>query len=176
MEELDYPKIIERVLKTAVPNLIVWLLGFYTFFEVYLNILCDITRFGDSKFYGDWWNAQSLSYYWSTWNLSAHYWIKRHVYKPLVACGLGSKSSLLISFLLSAIFHEYILAVPFGRVTGWAFFGMLAQVPLIVLTEPFKKHHYIGNIIFWFTVVLGQHFLIMLYYRDWVQSQLRGSL
>jgi len=170
MEDLDYPKIIERVLKTAVPNLIAWLLGFYVFFEVYLNILCDITRFGDCKFYGDWWNAQSLGYYWSSWNLCVHQWMKRHIYRPLQMAGVSKELNFLICFLISAFFHEFVLAVPFGKVKGWAFFGILAQIPLIYITEPWKSHHYVGNIIFWFSIVLGQPFLVLMYYRDWVQS------
>jgi len=175
MQDLDYPKIVERLLKTAVPNLIVWLLGFYTLFEVYLNILCDITRFGDCKFYGDWWNAQSLSYYWSSWNLCVHHWMKRHIFRPLMSMGIRKELSLFVCFMLSALFHEYLLAVPFGKVKGWAFFGMLAQIPLIYITEPWKRHHYVGNIIFWFSIVLGQPFLVLLYYRDWVQSTLKAQ-
>jgi diacylglycerol O-acyltransferase-1 len=44
----------ERLLKLSVPNLYVWLMGFYVFFHVYLNILAEITRYGDRLFYRDW--------------------------------------------------------------------------------------------------------------------------
>lgn len=38
-----------------VPNLYLWLISFYAFFDLYLGILAEITYFGDSNFYGDWW-------------------------------------------------------------------------------------------------------------------------
>lgn len=40
--------------------------------------------------------------------------------------------------------------MPFDAVKTWAFFGILGQVPLVILTERLKNHHYLGNIIFWF--------------------------
>eukprot|EP01125_Pyxidicula_operculata_P011968 TRINITY_DN3921_c0_g2_i2.p1 TRINITY_DN3921_c0_g2~~TRINITY_DN3921_c0_g2_i2.p1 ORF type:complete len:434 (-),score=42.01 TRINITY_DN3921_c0_g2_i2:92-1393(-) len=166
----DVPKLLERLLKTSVPNLYVWLLGFYVFFEVYLNILSDLTKFGDTKFFGDWWNAQSLGYYWRTWNLPVHNWMLRHVYIPMSKRGYSREIIVFTCFLISAFFHEYVLAVPFGQIKGWAFFGMLAQVPLIKITDTFKKKHYVGNIIFWCSIVLGQPFLIFMYYRDYLQQ------
>lgn len=61
--------LVERILKLAIPNLYVWLLGFYTLFHLYLNILAEVLRFGDRLFYKDWWNSQDLTYFWSNWNM-----------------------------------------------------------------------------------------------------------
>mmetsp|Transcript_16975 Transcript_16975/g.16846 ORF Transcript_16975/g.16846 Transcript_16975/m.16846 type:complete len:95 (-) Transcript_16975:39-323(-) len=44
----------ERILKLAVPNLYCWLLMFFTLFHTWLNILAELTRFGDREFYLDW--------------------------------------------------------------------------------------------------------------------------
>ena len=43
-----------------IPNLYIWLLMFYCFFHLWLNILAELLRFGDRAFYKDWWNAESL--------------------------------------------------------------------------------------------------------------------
>ncbi len=41
----------ERLLKLAVPTLYGWLIIFYALFHVWLNILAEITYFGDREFY-----------------------------------------------------------------------------------------------------------------------------
>jgi diacylglycerol O-acyltransferase-1 len=51
----DVVRIAERILKLSLPNVGVWLLGFYVFFHLYLNITAEILRFGDRQFYKDWW-------------------------------------------------------------------------------------------------------------------------
>ena len=44
-------RILERVLKLAIPSLYVWLLIFAALFHVGLNIVAEITQFGDREFY-----------------------------------------------------------------------------------------------------------------------------
>lgn len=46
--------IIMRLLKLSIPNTYVWLLGFYFYFHLWLNLLAELTRFGDRCFYKDW--------------------------------------------------------------------------------------------------------------------------
>lgn len=97
--------LIERVLKLSVPNLYVWLVFFMVFFHYWFNITAELLRFGDRRFYGDWWNASSLGvrrarrrrplsaltrraqYYWRNWNLPVHMFMVRHVYVPIRASG-----------------------------------------------------------------------------------------
>lgn len=49
--DMDIFKCIERVLKLAVPNHIIWLLFFYTLFHSALNLLAEVLRFADREFY-----------------------------------------------------------------------------------------------------------------------------
>ncbi len=65
----DYLNIVERVLKLAIPNVYGWIIMFYSFFHCYLNLLAELTRYGDRTFYKDWWNSLYLDEYWRTWNL-----------------------------------------------------------------------------------------------------------
>lgn len=65
----DYINLAERIAKLSVPVVYSWLLMFYSFFHCWLNLLAEITRFGDRKFYKDWWNSLYLDEYWRNWNL-----------------------------------------------------------------------------------------------------------
>ena len=64
MEERDVVMVVERLLKLSIPNTYVWLLGFYFFFHLWLNLLAELTRFGDRLFYKEWWNARTIDEYW----------------------------------------------------------------------------------------------------------------
>ena len=46
----------------------------------WLNILGELTRFGDREFYKDWWNAATVGDYWKLWNMPVHKWLLRTVY------------------------------------------------------------------------------------------------
>jgi diacylglycerol O-acyltransferase-1 len=49
------------------------------------------------------------------------------------------------------------------KVRLWAFAGMLAQVPMCYMTQQYKEHSWVGNVVFWFSFcVLGQPLMILL--------------
>lgn len=50
-DELRYLQAIERLLKLSVPTLWGWLVVFYSLFHLLLNIVAELTRFGDREFY-----------------------------------------------------------------------------------------------------------------------------
>jgi diacylglycerol O-acyltransferase-1 len=100
---------IERLLRLALPNHLLWLLLFYVYFHSTLNLLAELLRFGDRLFYRDWWNATDLYEFWNRWNTSVHDFFKRHVYKPLVIqYGFNKLIGSLVVFAISAFFHEVI--------------------------------------------------------------------
>jgi len=158
--------IVEGLCKLAVPNFIIWILGFYAIFHLQLNIIAELTRFADREFYKDWWNSSNLGYFWRTWNLPVHSWMVAHVYIPLHVQRKWSKESAsFLIFILSAIFHELIVSIPFRNFKLLAFGGMMAQVPLIELTKCLKGTQ-TGNVIFWLVIMLGQPMIVLLYFRD----------
>jgi len=159
----------ERLLKLSVPNLYVWLLGFYVFFHVYLNILAELTGYGDRLFYRDWWNSTSLAYYWRTWNIPVHAWMLIHVYTPMMNQGYSKAWAYFACFFVSAVFHELVIAVPFQLLKMWSFIGIMAQIPLIMTTSSFRGNQ-LGNVVFWFSIVLGQPFLVLMMYRAWYEK------
>ena len=128
-------------------------------------LCCHCT--GDRLFYKEWWNCKSLDQYWNSWNLPVHNFVMRHLYAPLLRSGMSVWLAQLVSFLASAIAHELLVAVPLHTVKLYAFFGMLAQVPLIYLTRWLVRRYQQpvwSNCVFWLTfLVFGQPLLILLY-------------
>ncbi|XP_075445325.1 diacylglycerol O-acyltransferase 1 [Ascaphus truei] len=53
--DMDYSRMIERLLKLAVPNHLIWLIFFYWYFHSSMNFVAELMRFGDREFYRDWW-------------------------------------------------------------------------------------------------------------------------
>lgn len=170
---------IERVLKLSVPTLYVWLCMFYCFFHLWLNILAELLRFGDREFYKDWWNARTFEEYWRMWNMPVHKWMVRHIYFPCLRNGITKGVAVLISFLISAIFHELCIAVPCHIFKLWAFLGIMFQVPLVLLTNYLQKkfqNSMVGNMIFWFIFsIFGQPMCILLYYHDLMNRKGKSS-
>lgn len=160
----DIPFLVERLLKLAVPNLYVWLTGFYVFFHVYLNIWAEVTYFADRKFYGAWWNSSTLEHFWRQWNIPTHFWLVQHVYKPTRRAGYSQNAGYFLVFFVSAVFHELIVAVAFRTLRLWAFFAMMGQLPLISLSRPLQGKNS-GNVIFWLSMALGQAFCVIMYYN-----------
>ncbi|KAG9306982.1 hypothetical protein G9A89_000896 [Geosiphon pyriformis] len=173
MEELSLINIVERVLKLSTTSLAIWLLMFYAFFHSFLNALAEVLRFGDRTFYLAWWNSGSLNSYWRLWNRPVYQWFKRHVYLPLFDLGISPMIASLIVFTISAALHELMVGVPTHAIMGYAFGGMMAQIPLIELTKPLEKWRgkgtTLGNVIFWVSFcVVGQPACVLLYYYQWV--------
>lgn len=170
---------IERVLKLSVPTLYVWLCMFYCFFHLWLNILAELLRFGDREFYKDWWNARTFEEYWRMWNMPVHKWMVRHIYFPCLRNGIPKGVSVLIAFLISAIFHELCIAVPCHMFKLWAFLGIMFQVPLVLLTNYLQRkfqNSMVGNMIFWFIFsIFGQPMCILLYYHDLMNRKSKSS-
>ncbi|SBT34246.1 diacylglycerol O-acyltransferase, putative (DGAT) [Plasmodium ovale wallikeri] len=167
--------LIERMLKVSIPTLYIWLIGFLIVFHHWCNILAEITKFGDRLFYKDWWNANSFAEYWRKWNLPIHYFVYRHINKPLIYYGVNKTISMIIVFFISALLHEYLISIPLKLgFSGYIFFFFIGQIPLIHLTNNvyFKKHKTIGNSIFWIVFcVTGQPLILFIYYYSWIEKQ-----
>lgn len=154
MVRFDLPSVAERLMKLSTISLACWLAGFFALFQSFLNMLAELLRFGDREFYGDWWNSTCLRAYWSEWNKPVYYFMRRHVYSPLVGRGWSHLAASTAVFVFSGFLHELAVGVPTHSLIGAAFGGMVLQLPLIQLTEPFGKSKsitgkIIGNCIFW---------------------------
>jgi len=167
LSDMPYGRRVERLLKLAIPNILIWLLFFYTVFHSFLNLLAEILCFADREFYRDFWNAETITYFWQTWNIPVHRWCVRHVYKPMVKNKYPRLQAATAVFLISAVFHEYLVSVPLKMFRLWAFGGMLMQIPLGVITGKILKGGRAGNIVVWLSLILGQPMAILMYVHDW---------
>ena len=165
------PLATEHLLRLTIANTYIWLLVFYTFFHLFLNLLAEILRFGDRVFYKDWWNASEVASFWRLWNMPVHYWLVRHLYFPCIRMHMKKQVAGIIVFLVSAIFHEILISIPFHRIHCWSFLGMMAQIPLSNLTLYLDKKYpgtSIGNVIFWISFcIVGQPMAAALYTIDY---------
>lgn len=165
-KDMDYSRIIERLLKLAVPNHLIWLIFFYWLFHSCLNAVAELMQFGDREFYRDWWNAESVTYFWQNWNIPVHKWCSRHFYKPLLRLGSNRWLARTGVFLASAFFHEYLVSIPLRMFRLWAFTAMMAQIPLAWIVGRFFQGNY-GNAAVWVTLIIGQPVAVLMYVHDY---------
>lgn len=166
LQDMDYSRMLERLLKLAVPNHFIWLLFFYWFFHSSLNAVAEILRFGDRYFYNDWWNSETVQYFWQNWNIPVHKWCVRHLYIPLIHSGFTKAQAAAAVFFVSAFFHEYLVSVPLKMFRVWAFLGMLGQLPYSKFVGKYLHNQY-GNMAVWVSLIIGQPLCILMYYHDY---------
>uniref|UniRef100_A0A674EJT3 diacylglycerol O-acyltransferase n=1 Tax=Salmo trutta TaxID=8032 RepID=A0A674EJT3_SALTR len=164
-QDMDFSRMIERMLKLAVPNHLIWLIFFYWFFHSSMNFVAELMRFGDREFYQDWWNSETVTYFWSNWNIPVHKWCLRHFYKPLMRRGVNKWIAQTAIFLVSAFFHEYLVSVPLKMFRLWAFMGMMSQIPLAWFVGRFLRGNY-GNAAVWISLIIGQPIAVLMYVHD----------
>ncbi|KAL2080260.1 hypothetical protein ACEWY4_024053 [Coilia grayii] len=164
--DMDFSRMVERMLKLAVPNHFIWLIFFYWFFHSSMNFVAELMQFGDREFYRDWWNSESVTYFWANWNIPVHKWCLRHFYKPMLRRGVNKWLAQTAVFLLSAFFHEYLVSVPLKMFRLWAFMGMMAQLPLAWFVGRFLRGNY-GNAAVWISLIIGQPIAVLMYVHDY---------
>ncbi|XP_033626519.1 diacylglycerol O-acyltransferase 1-like [Asterias rubens] len=164
--EMDFKRMVERILKLAVPNHFIWLMFFYFFFHSFLNISAELLRFADREFYQDWWNSESVGYFWRNWNIPTYRWCRRHVYKPMLRHGYSKFTGQTVVFFISAIFHEYLLSVPLHMFRLWGFMGMIMQIPLAMFVSAFLSG-FTANMAVWVSIIIGQPIAVLMYVHDY---------
>ncbi|KAG5443347.1 Diacylglycerol O-acyltransferase 1 [Clonorchis sinensis] len=164
----DFSQIIERCLKLAIPNHLIWLLFFYASFHSLFNAVGELLRFGDRFFYSDWWNAETVPAFWSKWNIPVHRFARRHIYLPLLGFGLTRPQAGIVVFFISAVLHEFLISIPLKMLHMWAFFGMLSQMPYAQLVKRlFPNGGAWGNVAVWMTLIIGQPLAMLFYFHDY---------
>lgn len=175
LEDMDLSRMTERLLRLAVPNHLLWLMFFYLFFHSSMNFSAELLRFADRQFYNDWWNSESVTYFWQNWNIPVHKWCLRHFYKPLLRRGFSKIVSQSAVFFLSAFFHEYLVSVPLRMFRLWAFMGMMAQLPLAWFVGNVLRGNY-SNAAVWISIIIGQPFAVLMYVHDYYVLHYRPDM
>lgn len=118
IEGLDLISITERLLKLSTVSLFIWLAGFFAIFQSFLNGLAELMTFGDREFYAEWWNADNLRTYWTTWNKPVSAFMKRHIYMPMLIRGVPPWAAQVLVFTFSGVLHELLVGIPTHNVIG----------------------------------------------------------
>ncbi|CAO3649248.1 unnamed protein product [Cunninghamella echinulata] len=169
---------LQVIMDLLFPFLINYLFIFYIIFECILNAFAELSRFADRNFYDDWWNSVSYDEFARKWNKPVHHWLLRHVYTQSIdSYKLSKMNATFITFLFSSCLHELVLVIVTRKVRLYMFALQMFQIPLIMLgRKPFIRNRYwLGNTVYWFSMMVGPPLLGILYCREvfwsqWVQN------
>ncbi|KAI1390528.1 MBOAT-domain-containing protein [Hypoxylon trugodes] len=146
------------------PFMLTFLLVFLVIFEYVLGAFGEITRFADRHFYSDWWNSTDWMEFSREWNVPVYSFLRRHVYatsKPSV----GRSYATIITFLISAVGHEIVMACITKKIRGYGFVCQMLQLPIVMLqrTKWIRTHKTANNVLFWCSMVMGLSLICSLY-------------
>jgi len=79
-----------------------------------------------------------------------------------------------MTFLVSAVLHEYLFTLGFKSLEVYFALAMLVQVPLILLSRVIPSARW-GNVLMWLSLFTGQPMLELLYVRQYALEN-PGSL
>ncbi|PAA48745.1 hypothetical protein BOX15_Mlig000493g7, partial [Macrostomum lignano] len=176
LQASEWPVVLERLLKLAIPNHLIWLIFFYVFFHSALNVAGELTLFGDRNFYKDWWNSESVTEFWTLWNVPVHRFAKRHIFTPLIhRWGFNKLLASVVVFAVSAFFHELLVSVPLRMFRLWAFLAMIMQVPFAMFVSRVLRGGQLGNMAVWLSLIIGQPLAIIMYFHDYYVSLHQGK-
>nr|XP_057929129.1 sterol O-acyltransferase 1 [Doryrhamphus excisus] len=169
LQFFDLRAMVLCVFNSILPGVLILFLGFFAFLHCWLNAFAEMLRFADRMFYKDWWNSTSFANYYRTWNVVVHDWLFRYVYWDFlwISQKRFRPAAMLFVFTVSAVVHEYILAICFGFFYPVLFclfmcFGMMFN---FILHDQRKGP--IWNIIMWTSLFLGHGVIICLYSQEW---------
>jgi sterol O-acyltransferase len=146
----------ESISMLLFPFMITFLLVFLVIFEFVLGAFAEMTCFGDRRFYTEWWNSTDWLQFSREWNIPVHHFFRRHVYsasRPHIGKGWAT----FITFFISAIGHEIVMACITKKLRGYGFFCQMLQLPIIVIQQSkyVKGRWVLNNVCFWGSMILG---------------------
>ncbi|KAF2969364.1 hypothetical protein GQX73_g4235 [Xylaria multiplex] len=148
--------LLESISWLLFPFMLTLLLVFLVIFEYVLGAFAEITRFADRHFYSDWWNCSDWMEFSREWNVPVYSFLRRHVYatsKP----SIGRSNATFVTFLVSAIGHEIVMACITKKLRGYGFVCQMLQLPIVMLqhTRWVRAHKTANNVLFWISMILG---------------------
>jgi len=140
---------------------------FYHPITITFGSYCGLLTFVNCSFVNycrllqDWWNCTNYHKYFRTWNVVVHDWLYTYIYKDMYEIVVPSNRTLSAStvFLVSSIFHEYIIAFAFG----FFYPVMLVLFGGVGCTMFFVRKIITSNVFMWLTWSLGNGIMFSLY-------------
>ncbi|KAM6455487.1 sterol O-acyltransferase 1 isoform 2-T2 [Liasis olivaceus] len=156
------------IFNSILPGVLILFLTFFAFLHCWLNAFAEVLRFADRMFYKDWWNSTSFANYYRTWNVVVHDWLYYYAYRDFLWF-FGKKFkvvAMLSVFTVSAVVHEYVMAVALGYFypVMFSMFMCFGIVLNFILHD--RRKNPIFNIFMWTSLFLGHGVLICLYGQE----------
>lgn len=138
------------------PFMLTFLLVFLVIFEYILGAFAEITHFADRHFYSDWWNSTDWMEFSREWNIPVYSFLRRHVYSASRP-RFGKHAATIITFLISAVGHEIVMACITKKLRGYGFICQMLQLPIVMLqrTRWVRGRKTANNVMFWCSMILG---------------------
>ncbi|GAD96484.1 sterol o-acyltransferase (APE2), putative [Paecilomyces variotii No. 5] len=154
----------ETISMLLFPFMLAFLLVFLVIFEYVLGAFAEITRFADRRFYSDWWNSCDWLEFSREWNIPVHHFLRRHVYFSSKT-HFSSSVSMFITFLVSSIAHELVMACITKKLRGYGFLTMMLQLPIIAIQRSkfIRGRRVLNNVCFWSSMIMGLSMMCALY-------------
>lgn len=156
--------LVHNIFSNMMPGILVFLCGFYCLLHSWMNGSAELLQFADRMFYKDWWNSTSYSTYYRTWNIVVHDWLYNYIYKDMyeIVARKNKILSTITVFMVSALFHEYIMAVAFRFFypVMLVMFGGFGMCLVFIPKENTKSN---GNIFLWLSLCIGTGLMLSLY-------------
>ncbi|KAK5663145.1 hypothetical protein OQA88_6562 [Cercophora sp. LCS_1] len=146
------------------PFMLTFLLVFLVIFEYVLGAFAEITHFADRHFYSDWWNSTDWMEFSREWNVPVYSFLRRHVYSASRP-HIGKAYATVITFLISAVGHEIVMACITKKLRGYGFICQMLQLPIVMLqrTRWVRGKKTLNNVCFWCSMILGLALICSLY-------------
>ncbi|KAJ8795169.1 hypothetical protein J1605_018515 [Eschrichtius robustus] len=161
------------IFNSILPAVLILFLSFFAFLHCWLNAFAEMLRFGDRMFYKDWWNSTSYANYYRTWNVVVHDWLYYYAYKDFLWFFTKKfrSAAMLAVFAVSAVVHEYALAVCLNffypvLFVLFMFFGMAFN---FIANDSRKRP--IWNVLMWTSLFAGNGVLLCFYSQEWYARQ-----
>jgi sterol O-acyltransferase len=138
------------------PFMLIFLLVFLVIFEYVLGAFAEITCFADRHFYADWWNSTDWMEFSREWNVPVYSFLRRHVYSASRP-HTGKAFATFVTFLISAVGHEIIMACITKKIRGYGFICQMLQLPIVMMqrTKWVRGRKTLNNVCFWCSMILG---------------------
>ncbi|XP_046846025.1 sterol O-acyltransferase 1-like isoform X2 [Xenia sp. Carnegie-2017] len=167
-------KVVLSIFNTMLPGTLVLVLGFFCILHSWLNAFAEMLKFADRMFYKDWWNSTSYANYYRTWNVVVHDWLYAYCFRDFHWMFRRNRNiAMIITFLISALVHEYVLIISFNFFFPALFVSFFGFGVSFVFLKPRKgKNVSPGwNIFMWVTLIFGSGMLMVLYSIEWFAVQ-----
>ena len=110
MVRISIVNISVRFLCLCLAYMLTWLTCFHVLFNSFLPLMAEVSGDQERIFYLDWWNSASMDQFWRRWNLPVHQWCVQVIYLPLVSAGGSKLTGVMVTFLFSALLHEFLIS------------------------------------------------------------------